>query len=56
MIDANSVNHPCGDAPLMVLIEALVAELGRHTALQSTLYLERIEQVLSENNLVIWED
>ena len=56
MIDANSVNHPCGDAPLMVLIEALVAELGRRTAPQSTLNLERIEQVLSENNLVIWED
>ena len=35
---------------------ALVAELGRRTAPQSTLNLERIEQVLSENNLVIWED
>ena len=56
MIDANSVNHSCGDAPLMVVIEALVAELGRRTAPQSTLNLERIEQVLSENNLVIWED
>ena len=28
----------------MVLIEALVAELGRRTAPQSTLNLERIEQ------------
>ena len=42
--------------PLRVVIEALVAELGRRTAPQSTLNLERIEQVLSENNLVIWED
>lgn len=56
MIDANSVNRPSGDVPLMVVIEALVAELGRRTAPQSTQNLECIEQVIRENNLVIRED
>lgn len=52
VIDTNSVNHPSGDMVFMAVIEALVAELGRRTAPQSTHNVERIEAILSEKKVV----
>lgn len=52
VIDTNSVNHPSGDMVFMAVIEALVAELGRRTAPQSTENVERIESILSEKQIV----
>lgn len=53
VIDTNSVNHPSGDMIYMAVIEALVAELGRRTAPQSTENVERVESVLNEKNVVL---
>ena len=36
VIDTNSVNHPSGDTALMLVTEALMSELGRRTAPEST--------------------
>lgn len=55
VIDTNSVNHPSGDVSIMTVVEAMVAELGRRTAPQSTENLEQIERLLSENDIIIWE-
>lgn len=52
VVDTNSVNHPSGDMVFMAVIEALVAELGRRTAPQSTQNVERIEAILSEKKIV----
>ena len=52
VIDTNSVNHPSGDMIFMAVIEALVAELGRRTAPQSTQNVERIEAILDEKKVV----
>ncbi len=52
IIDTNSVNHPSGDTVFLAVIEALVAELGRQTAPQSTQNLECIENILNEKKVV----
>lgn len=52
VIDTNSVNHPSGDMVYMAVIEALVAELGRRKAPQSTENVERIEAILNERKIV----
>lgn len=56
VIDTNSVNHPSGDTALMLVTEALISELGRRTAPESTKNIERIEQALNENGLIIWDN
>lgn len=56
VIDTNSVNHASGYTALMVVTEALITELGRRTAPESTENIERIEQALNENGLIIWEN
>ncbi len=56
VIDTNSVNRISGDTALMAVTEALMAELGRRTAPQSTQNLERTERLLTENNLIMWEN
>ena len=56
VIDTNSVNHPSGDTALMLVTEALISELGRRTAPESTENIERIEQALNENGLILWEN
>ena len=53
VIDTNTVNHPSGDTALFAVTEALIAELGRRTAPESTKNIERIETVLNENNLIM---
>jgi len=55
VIDTNTVNHPSGDTALFAVTEALISELGRRTAPESTKNIERIETVLNENNLIMWE-
>lgn len=55
MIDTNSVNHVSGDTVIFAVIEALVSELGRRTAPQSTENIERIEHVLTNHNVVLKE-
>ena len=52
MIDTNSVNHPSGDTALMLVTEALMSELGRRTAPESTKNIEKIEQALNDNGLL----
>ena len=55
MIDTNSVNHVSGDTVILAVIEALVSELGRRTAPQSTENIERIEHILTDHNVVLKE-
>ena len=55
MIDTNTVNHSSGDTAIFAVTEALISELGRRTAPESTQYIERIERVLNENDLIMWE-
>lgn len=55
VIDTNTVNHPSGDTALFAVTEALIAELGRRTAPESTQNIERIEYVLNDNDLIMWE-
>ena len=55
VIDTNTVNHPSGDTALFAVTEALISELGRRTAPESTKNIERIETVLNDNNLIMWE-
>jgi len=55
VIDTNSVNHISGDTVILAVIEALVSELGRRTAPQSTENIERIERILTERNIVLKE-
>lgn len=56
VIDTNSVNHPSGDTALMLVTEALMSELGRRTAPESTKNIEKIEQALNDNGLILWEN
>ena len=56
MIDTNTVNHPSGDTAIFAVTEALISELGRRTAPESTQNIERIERVLNENDLIRWEN
>lgn len=56
VINTNSVNDSSGGTAFMVVIESLIAELGRRMAPQSTKNLEIIEKVLNDNDLIIWED
>ena len=55
VIDTNSVNHISGDTVILAVLEALVAEMGRRTAPQSTENIERIERILTEHNVVLKE-
>ena len=50
------VNHPSGDTALMLVTEALMSELGRRTAPESTKNIEKIEQALNDNGLILWEN
>lgn len=56
VIDTNTVNHPSGDTALLAVTEALISELGRRTVPESTQNIERIERVLNENDLIVWEE
>ena len=56
VIDTNTVNHASGDTALFAVTEALVSELGRRTAPESTQNIERIEQVLNETDVIFWEN
>ena len=56
VIDANCVNHLSGNVAIFSIIEALAVELGRRTDPESTKNLERIEQLLKENNLIVREN
>ncbi len=56
VLDTNSVNHSSGDVSLFAVVEAMVAELGRRMAPESTQNIERVERVLSENDLILWEN
>lgn len=56
MIETNSVNHASGDTALFAIVEALAAELGRRTSPSSTKLIERIERIITDNNLILWED
>ncbi len=55
MLDTNSVGNASEITPIMTMIEALVVEIGRRTAPQSTENLENLEKLLKENNLIIWD-
>lgn len=55
VIDTNSVNHVSGDTVILAVIEALVSELGRRTAPQSTENIKRVERTLTERNVVLKE-
>ncbi len=55
VIDTNSVNHASGDIALMAVIEAMVAELGHRTVPDSTHNIERVEKMLNENEVIMWE-
>ncbi|WMJ84179.1 MurR/RpiR family transcriptional regulator [Oscillospiraceae bacterium LTW-04] len=55
VLDTNSVGNASEITPIIAMIEALVVELGRRTAPQSTENLESLEQLLKENNLIIWD-
>ncbi|MFV0497819.1 MAG: MurR/RpiR family transcriptional regulator [Candidatus Fimivivens sp.] len=55
VLDTNSVGNASEITPIIAMIEALVVELGKRTAPQSTKNLESLEQLLKENNLIIWE-
>ena len=55
VIDTNTVNHPSGGTALFAVTEAMISELGRRTAPESTKNIERIETILNENNLIMWE-
>ena len=55
VIDTNSVNHASGGTALFAVTEALVSELGRRSAPGSTQNIERIEGILKENDLIMWE-
>ena len=56
VIDSNTVNHPSGSTALFAVTEALISELGRRTAPESTRNIEQIERILNENELIIWEN
>lgn len=55
VIDTNSVGDKTGRLPSMIVIEALVQELGRRTSPQSVEMLDRLEKMLKENDIVMWE-
>ncbi|MCI8551735.1 MAG: MurR/RpiR family transcriptional regulator [Lawsonibacter sp.] len=55
VIDTNSVNHISGDTVILAVIEALVSELGRRTAPESTKNIERIEHILADQDVVLKE-
>ena len=55
VIDTNSVNSSCGNMATMFVTEALIAEMGRQTAPESTHTLETLESQLDELDVFIRE-
>lgn len=55
VLDTNSVGNASEITPIIAMIEALVVEIGRRTAPQSTQNLESLEKLLKENDLIIWD-
>lgn len=55
-INTNAINHISGNVAITSIIETLVAEVGRQTAPNSTKNIEKIESVLDENDIIIWEN
>ena len=55
VIDTNSVNHPSGDTVLMAVVEAIVQEVGRRKAPDSTKRIEKVEKILADNDIVLRE-
>ena len=55
MIDTNSVGEKAGRLPSVIVIEALVQELGRRTSPQSIEVLDQLEKMLKDNDIVMWE-
>lgn len=55
-ISTNVVSSRAGRLPSMLVIEALVQELGRRTAPQSIETLDSLQTVLTENQIVLYHD
>lgn len=55
LIDTNSVNSECGVLPSMFVAEAIISNLGQKTKPESTDTLEKLERLLDQQNLFIWE-
>lgn len=54
LIDTNSVNSDCGVLPAMFVAEAMISGIGQKTKPQSTDTIEKLEQLLDQQNLFIW--
>ena len=54
MLDSNSVNTPCLLLPAILIIESISFDLARKTAPQSTQYVEELEKMLKEKELLVW--
>lgn len=55
VIDTNSVNHASGNMAFMIVIEALISEIGRKTAPASAANMEQVEAILREKQIILQE-
>lgn len=54
VINTDSVNSECGILPSMFIAEALISNIGKKTAPQSTKNVEKLENQLNQNNIFVW--
>lgn len=55
VMDTDSVSSSSDILPVMAVMEALSYEIGKRTAPQSTENMTALEEMLRENNLIIWD-
>jgi DNA-binding MurR/RpiR family transcriptional regulator len=55
VINTNSVNSGLGALPSIIVVEAMISEIGRRTSPQSTEDLEKLEKMLDQQKLFVYE-
>jgi DNA-binding MurR/RpiR family transcriptional regulator len=55
VINTDSVNSGLGALPSIVVVEAMISELGHRTSPQSTEDLEKLEKLLDQQNCFVYE-
>ena len=56
VLDTNSMNDACTPVLFMSAMVSLIQELGRQTVPNSSEAIEKLEQQLKENNVIVWEN